>query len=150
MFVPLNSRLTLDPHLSKRALSNREKSRFCTAFISLVLHPLTRLSSSEFNTLLISETGEMDGDRWNQFSFQRRQQFMAMSIYLVPLDQVQEIIGEEFKVLAGLLSRSFIRLDTSNLLGDEGIVHCDEESNQYIDCWRRVAKIYGSAGDCRD
>jgi hypothetical protein len=146
MFVSLISCLTLDPHLSKRGLSNREKSRFCTAFISLVLHPLTRLPSSEFNTILTSETEGIDCDRWNQFSHERRRQFMAMSIYLVPLDQVQGIVGEEFKALAELVNRTFVRLDTSNLLGDEGIVQCDEESNRYIDCWRRVAKIYGSTG----
>jgi hypothetical protein len=75
---------------------------------------------------------------------------MAMSIYLVPLEQVQGIVGGEFKALAELVNRRFVRLDTSNLLGDEGIVQCDEESNRYIDCWRRVAKVYGSTGDCRD
>ena len=89
---------------------------------------------------------DSDHDLWHQFSEQRKHQFMIMSIYLVPLDQVQQIIAAEFPVLAGLVNRSVVRLDTSDLAGDEGVVFCEEEADAYIDCWRRVAGKYASCG----
>ena len=71
---------------------------------------------------------------------------MTMSVYLVPLDQVREIIAMDFPALKDLVNRSFVRLDTSDLDGDEGIVYCDQEADRYIDCWRRVAGKYASCG----
>lgn len=146
MFVPCISHLTIDPHLSRRALSNREKTRFCPSFVSLVSYPLTRLTLSEFNTVLASETEAIDSDPWHRFLDERRRQFMAMSVYIIPVDEVQKIIREEFKALVGLFDRSSIRLDTSGLSGDEEIVYCDEESDRYMECWRRVSMVYGSCG----
>jgi hypothetical protein len=69
-----------------------------------------------------------------------------MSVYLVPLDRVQEIIAKDFPALTDLVNRSFVRLDTSDLDGDEGIVNSDQEADRYIDCWRRVAGKYASFG----
>jgi hypothetical protein len=87
-----------------------------------------------------------DLDLWHQFDKQRKRQFMIMSVYLVPLDQVRDIIAEDFPALMELVNRSFVRLDTSDLDGDEGIVSCDQEADRYIDCWRRVAGKYASCG----
>jgi hypothetical protein len=138
-----------DPHISKRALSNREKSRFVTPFVSLVSHPLTRLPVSEFETFMHNEFTNVDPieiDLWHQFDMERKHQFMAMSVYLVPLDQVREIISTDFPALRDLVNRSFVRLDTSDLDGDERVVYCDQEADRYIDCWRRVAGKYASCG----
>jgi hypothetical protein len=94
----------------------------------------------------LTQTQTIGNDLWHQFSEQRKLQFMAMSIYLVPLSQVQEIITAEFPALSGLVGRSVVRLDTSDLVGDEGIMYCDEEADRYIDCWRRVAGKYAACG----
>ena len=138
-----------DPNISKRALSNREKLRFCTPFVSLVSHLLTRLPPSDFETFMHDEFAHPHDhpspDLWHQFDKQRKDQFMAMSVYLLPLDQVHAILRDEFPALRGLVERSFVRLDTSDLAGeDEGIVYCEEEADRYIDCWRRVAGKYAS------
>lgn len=86
-------------------------------------------------------------DLWHQFDKQRKHQFMTMSVYLVPLDEVREIITRDFPVLRDLVNhRSFVRLDTSDLDGDEGVISCDLEADRYIDCWRRVA---GKCASCR-
>ena len=85
-------------------------------------------------------------DLWHQFEQQRKRQFMEMSVYLVPLAQVREIIEGNFPALKDLVNRSFVRLDTSDLDGDEGVVYCDREADRYIDCWRRVAEKYASCG----
>jgi hypothetical protein len=71
---------------------------------------------------------------------------MAMSVYLVPLEQVHDIIVRDFPSLRDLVNRSFVRLDTSDLDGDEGVVYCDQEADRYMDCWRRVAGKYASCG----
>lgn len=71
---------------------------------------------------------------------------MVMSVYLVPLDRVREIIAKDFPVLTDLVNRSLVRLDTSDLDGDEGVVYSDQEADRYIDCWRRVAGTYVSYG----
>ena len=81
---------------------------------------------------------------WHQFDKQRKHQFMAMSVYLIPLDQVREIIVDDFPALRELVNRRFVRLDTSDLRGDEGIVYCDQEADRYIDCWRRFAGKYAN------
>ena len=84
-------------------------------------------------------------DLWHQFDKQRKHQFMTMSVYLVPLDQVRDIIARDFPALKDLVDhRSFVRLDTSDLVGDEGVVYCDHEADRYIECWRRVAGKYAS------
>jgi hypothetical protein len=95
----------------------------------------------------ISHSNAMiDNDIWHTFAEQRRHQFMAMSMYLVPLEQVQQILVADFPLLATLINRSVVRLDTSDLVGDENVVFGDEEADAYIDCWRRVAGKYVSCG----
>lgn len=142
---------SLDPYIIKRALSNREKLRVSTNFVSLVSYPLTRLTHSELEALMHSDPTHpeltADGDLWHKFSAQRKHQFMAMSVYLVPLDQLREIIAADFPAFKDLLiDRNLRKLDTSDLDGDEGIVYCDQEADQYIDCWRRFAEKYASCG----
>jgi len=89
----------------------------------------------------------MEIDLWHQFDKQCKHQFMHMSVYLLPLDQVREIIAQDFPALRDLVeNRSFVRLDTSDLDGDEEFVYCDQEADRYIDCWRRVAGKYASCG----
>jgi predicted lipid carrier protein YhbT len=130
-------------------MSNREKSRFVTSFVSLVTHPLTLLPLHEMESLMKDELSQQtpSHDLWEQFSEERKRQFMAMSVYLIPLDQVLQLVGSEFSVLVDLLNRNLVRLDTSDLLGeDEGIVHCDEETDRYVDCWRHVADRYAVSG----
>ena len=94
----------------------------------------------------LTQTNPLEDDLWHQFDKRRKHQFMAMSVYLIPLDQVRHIIASEFPALKDLVNRNFVRLDTSDLDGDEGIVYCDQEADRYIDCWRRVAGKYASCG----
>ena len=94
-----------------------------------------------------AHTSPSEQDPWHQFDKQRKDQFMAMSVYLVPLESVHAILRDDFPVLRGLVEKSFVRLDTSDLTGeDEGIVYCEEECDRYIDCWRRVAGKYATCG----
>ena len=87
----------------------------------------------------------MEIDLWHQFDKQCKHQFMHMSVYLLPLDQVREIIAQDFPALRDLVeNRSFVRLDTSDLDGDEEFVYCDQEADRYIDCWRRFAGKYAN------
>jgi hypothetical protein len=88
----------------------------------------------------------IDSDLWHQFAEERKHQFMIMSVYLVPLDQVQQIIAVDFPVLVELVNKNVVRLDTSDLAGDEDVVFGDKEADAYIDCWRRVAGKYASCG----
>jgi hypothetical protein len=143
--------MQLDPHLdvSKRVVTNREKSRFCGPFVSLVSHPLTSLPPSEIETLIRDELPQpfsMTTDPWHQFASQIKDQFMAMTIYLIPLSEMQLIVSADFPGLRELVNRSFVRLDTSDLDGAEDIVYCEEEADRYIDCWRRFAGKYASCG----
>jgi hypothetical protein len=73
---------------------------------------------------------------------------MAMSVYLIPLEQVKQLVTSDFSVLLDLVvKQESVRLDTSDLQGDdEGIVYCDEAADRYVDCWRRVADKYVSCG----
>jgi hypothetical protein len=99
------------------------------------------------NTILTSETGATDGDLFGRFTADRRQQIMAMSMYLIPMDQVRAIIVDDFKALVGLFDGSLvIRLDTTHLHGTEELVYCDEESDRYLECWRRVVKFFNLCG----
>jgi hypothetical protein len=86
----------------------------------------------------------IDCDLWHQFAEARKHQFMVMSVYLLPLDQVQQIIAADFPLLVDLVNKNVVRLDTSDLAGDEDVVFDDEEADAYIDCWRRVAEKYAS------
>ena len=150
IFHPNMHSLTFqDPNIFKRALSNREKSRFCTPFVSLVSHLLTRLPPSEFETFMHDEFAHAPSqqeDLWHKFDKQRKDQFMAMSVYLLSLEQVRQILQDEFPALRELVEKNFLRLDTSDMTGeDEGVVYCEEEAERYIECWRRVAGKYASS-----
>lgn len=147
MYLGRSSHLTVDPHLNKRAATNREKIRFCSIFTTLISMLIPRLPLSESDAVLTSETGATDGDLFGRFVTDRRREIMAMSMYLIPMDQVRAIVVDDFKALAGLFDGcTVIRLDTKNLWGDEGIVYCDEESDRYLECWRRVVKVFNLCG----
>jgi hypothetical protein len=126
--------------IGRRALLNREKSRFCTPFVSLVSHPLTRLSPSDLETFTKEEIPEPLIAEWDQFATRRREEFMAMSIWLIPWSQIEAILEMDFRALLELVNRNYVRLDTSGLdEGDETVVYSEEETDRYIDCWRKVA-----------
>jgi len=134
----------LDSGIPKRALSNGEKSRFCTPFVSLILHPLTSLTPGELESFMDVDIPEGKGheyvDLWHEFDKSRKSQFMAMSVYLIPLESLRAIITSDFPALSDLVGQGGVRLDTSDLDGgDKETVYCDSKADQYIDCWRRVA-----------
>jgi hypothetical protein len=143
MFISLTSNLIVDPHLIKRAITTREKNRFWTPYVNGMAHSITRIPRTYFDSVLISETGATEGDLFDRFIKERRAQFNASSVYLIPVDQVREIVASDFKAFAELFGRAPIRLDTTHLHGDEEIVYCDEESDRFMECWRRVATVFG-------
>jgi len=137
----------LDSEIPKRALSNGEKSRFCTPFVSLISHPLTSLAPAELesfiNVDIRKRNSDDNGDLWHEFDKTRKSQFMAMSVYLIPLESLRDIITNDFPALSHLVGQGGVRLDTSDLDGgDKETVYCDFKADQYIDCWRRVAEKY--------
>jgi len=82
-----------------------------------------------------------------RFYQQKRIQFMSMSIYLIPLNDVKEIIERDFPALAErVLSKNCIKLDTKDIVGDDTVVSRDEETDRYMDCWRRVAREFSIHG----
>ena len=141
------SNSVLDPNIPRRALSNQEKSRFCTNFVALITHPITTFAG-EMRTFLQPEFPDDDSiteDLWRKFHNLRLQQFMAMSIFLIPLSDVHEIVERDFPALAELVRKRAMRLNTSDLNGgDENIVNSDLEADRYVDYWRRVAGKYAS------
>ena len=118
-----------------------EKSRFCSQFVSHVLQPVACVEPSKYLAFMPEEFGRSDSSNeelWYQFYNDRKRQFLAMSMYLVPLDQIRQIITTDFPALAPLVDRPVIKLDTSDLHGDERAVYSEVETDRYIDCWRTV------------
>jgi hypothetical protein len=108
---------------------------------------LTALTPKELEGFLDADIHEAkgQGDLWHEFDKECKSQFMAMSVYLIPLDAVRDIIAKDFPALSDLVSEHFQRLDTSDLEGgDAEIVYSDSAADRYIDCWRRVAGKYAS------
>jgi hypothetical protein len=139
----------LDPEIPRRPFTNREKERLWSPFVTLVTHPLAR--HSDFDSFMREELREAKtvphDELFYRFYQQKRIQFMLMSVYLIPLNDVQKIIERDFPALAGpVLSKKCIKLDTKDIVGDDSVSLRDEEADRFMDCWRKVAREFSVHG----
>jgi hypothetical protein len=112
-----------------------------------MMYQLTLVSPDKYQAFMFQEFGKQDSikkELWHEFRNDREPQFKAMSVYLVPLNEIREIVSRDFPAVVPLIERPLVRMDTSDLDEDENFVYSDVETDRFVDCWRRVAKQFAS------
>lgn len=91
---------------------------------------------------LMEQNSLPHGKLFYQFFNQKRIQFMGMSIYVIPINDIREIVKRDFPALVEIFTKDCARLDTKNIRGDDTVVCRDEETDRFMDCWRKVARLF--------